>query len=275
MKKIVLMLNLVLMHSALFSQGLKDIIVETYYVTDISDTMKWGADKIGINTVTYRIFVSMEEGYSLHSVFGAPGHPLILSTSSKFFNHGVHGKYLANMLWPQLLNDGLLILDSWISMGAGCQGKYAVLKTDDDTVRNVQNTSRPAILQSENKIAGVPLKYRDGLLACDSLPAKVTQVGLDSLLMNIAKIPTSDGFVFETTNGGWGCLGGAKGFRDDKNYVCIGQFTTDGDFYFEFNIQIGSAEHGVEQYVAVDPVGGEKLHTGLIISKQAIGKHEN
>ncbi len=258
------------------AQGLEDIIVETYYITDSSDTHKWGADKIGEGYVTYRIYAKMKPGYSLHSVFGSPGHPLILRTSTSFFNHAVHGRYIANMVWPQLLTDGLLMLDSWVSVGAGCLGQYAVLKTDDDTLLNFKSTSRPPLLQSKNPQAGIPITVRDGLMTGDSVPPRVTQVGLDSLLAALANVPTPDqGFVYVTENGGWGCLGGAQGRFPDKNYVCIGQFTTDGDFEFEFNIQIGSVENGVEQYVSRDPIGAEKLFPGLAISRSALTKTGN
>jgi len=127
------------------------------------------------------------------------------------------------------------------------------------------------MLQSENALAGIPVKYKDGLMVGDTLPPRVTQIGLDSLLENLHRAPTlGKGYEFSTENGGWGCLGGATGHDKKINRVLIGQFTTDGDFYFEFNIQIGSAEHGVEQYVAVKPVDKEQLHQGLIISKPSL-----
>jgi hypothetical protein len=78
------------------------------------------------------------------------------------------------------------------------------------------------------------------------------------------------GYEFKTSNGGWGCLGGAMGIDPQSNKVLVGQFTTDGDFYFEFNVQIGSSDLGVEQYVARNPMGTEKLHSGLIVKKQSV-----
>lgn len=266
MKKILAFIIL-LLSNHLNAQGLEDIIVETYYITDVNDASYKGSALIAENTVTYRIFVDMKSGYRLQSVFGSPGHEMILSTSTFFFNHPVFGHYLPNLIMDRQLGITTLMLDSWISMGAGSQQKYALLKQDDDTLGTVINGYQPPILQSENSAAGIPIKLRDGLKKA-AKPPLITQLGLDSLLSDLYKTNTPGiGFEFTTTNGAWACLGGAVGVDPKTNRVLIGQFTTGGKFYFELNIQLGTPDGGVEQYVAKNPTGKETLYPALIISR--------
>jgi hypothetical protein len=261
-----------LFHPVVFSQGLEDIIVETYYISDQQDASAKGSNSIPAGWVTYRVFVDMKPGYSLQSVYGSPGHELKIGTTTAFYNHPMHGNYIPNLVMDPLISGGALMLDSWIGMGAATQQKYGVLKEEDDTVMTVVNVSSPQVMQGEHMLAGIPLKVRDGLYKpLTGLPPRVTQIGLDTLLsvLDKSRMP-QNGFSFSTENGGWGCIGGATGPFPETNRVLIGQFTTNGDFHFEFNIQIGSAEHGVEQYVARNPVSGERLHQGLIILKPGL-----
>lgn len=276
MKRVFIILTLFICYYNAFAQGLEDIIVETYYITSEDDAKIEGATAIKANSVTYRIFIDMKPGYKLHSVYGSPGHPMKLSTSTSLYNHAIHGHYIPNLVMVPLLPGDALMLDSWISAGAASQQHHGVVKADDDTLNTIENLSKPRTLQSENPLAGLPIKFKDGLMVGDTLPPRVTQIGLDSLLENLHRAPTSgEGYLFSTINGGWGCLGGASGCDKRINRVLIGQFTTDGDFYFEFNIQIGSAEQGIEQYVAVNPVDKEQLNPKLIISKPSLKYNSN
>jgi hypothetical protein len=51
----------------------------------------------------------------------------------------------------------------------------------------------------------------------------------------------------------------------------IAQITTDGDFSFELNIQIGTPYGGVENYVAKNPVGNEIMLPSLTYSVSGAG----
>ncbi|MBL0341817.1 MAG: hypothetical protein IPP71_13310 [Bacteroidetes bacterium] len=137
------------------------------------------------------------------------------------------------------------------------------MKQDDDTLGTIVNGYSVPILQSENPAAGIPIKYKDGLIK-KIKPPQVTHLGMDSLMANLYKLSTpGTGYEFSTVNGAWACLGGAEGPYPETNQVLIGQFTTNGVFYFEFNIQIGTPDGGVEQYVAKDPQGKELLNPDL------------
>ena len=267
MKNYLLIVLLIFVHYVSFAQGLENVIVERYYITDRNDARGEDANAIEVNSITYRVFVDMKPGYNLQSVFGSPDHALSLSTSTYFYNQTTNGNYIPNLITESNLTNNTVMLDSWISIGAGSQLHYAVLKADDDTIPSVIWSSKSGYLISRNPLAGIPLTEKDGLVKLIDLPPRVTQVGIDSLLNDLNSVSMKrDGYKFITENGGWGCIGGARGVDSLTNRVCIGQFTTNGDFHFEFNIQIGSPEHGVEQYVARNASGKEILNEGLIIS---------
>jgi hypothetical protein len=64
------------------------------------------------------------------------------------------------------------------------------------------------------------------------------------------------------TDGAWSCLAGAVG-PDTTNKVLIAQITTDGDFSFELNMQLGTPSGSAEQFVAKDAVDKETIFPGL------------
>ncbi len=266
MKNILTLTIFIFLQNFISAQGLENIFVEKYYIADDEDAHYKGSAALPAKAVTYRVFVDMKPGYRLQSVYGAPGHELVLGTSTYFFNHPIFGHYIPNLIMDRQLGITTLMLDSWISTGAGSQQKYAVLKQDDDTIETVLNGYEPPILQNENPFAGIPLRLRDGLQKLHK-PPLVTQLGMDSLLAVLYRNNTpANGYEFITVNGAWACLGGASGYNPETNRVLIGQFTTNGKFYFEFNIQLGSPDGGVEQYVAKMPEGKEMLNSGLRFS---------
>ena len=112
------------------------------------------------------------------------------------------------------------------------------------------------MLQNDDVEAGIPLTLQDGAVLAPS--EAVTVVGFfDADLSvfddnNAGPIPT----VMSTRDGAWSALNGATGPDSTENKVLIGQFTTDGVFEFELNLQLrNELTLGVEKYVARDPVG--------------------
>jgi hypothetical protein len=146
------------------------------------------------------------------------------------------------------------MLDSWLSSGAAAAGQFGILKADDNGVSNVVNAFVPQVLQSTNPAAGIPLTTQDGLIA--GSPQAVTFVGIQADVDAMFKDATSATGTFSTFNGSWASLSGSQGPTAD-NRVLIGQFTTNGCFNFELNIQIGTPSGGSQNYVAVNPTGAE------------------
>ena len=251
MKKITLVLLLLV--SVIYTKaqnGIENIIVEKYYISDANDTSANSTDGIlPIGSTTYRVFVDMLPGYKFQAAFGIATHELKIATTTLFFNNedrgGVTPYFTKNQARSQTV-----MLDSWLSVGAACANNFGILKTLDDTVNTSVNLN--GILQNDDPIAGIPLTERDGCVP--GAPLAVTLVGISTqAAMFDSQNDGTNGPVFSTFDGSWAALGGSTGPDSLDNKVLIGQFTTDGDFSFELNIQIGTPDGGVQQFVAKDP----------------------
>ncbi|MGZ4042937.1 MAG: T9SS type A sorting domain-containing protein [Bacteroidia bacterium] len=232
------------------AQGLEKIIVEPYYVSNAADA----AGSVGalpVGSVTYRVFVDMLPGYKFEALYGVAGHPLNINTTTTFFNNEDYGATTPSFTKAHAAGNSVM-LDSWFSVGAACNGQMGILKTEDDGVATVVNTD--GILQATNPIAGIPLTTQDGFIA--GSPNSVTFVGLTTEL-DVFDALSGVGSSFTTTNGSVASLTGSMG-PTATNRVLVGQFTTNGIFHFELNVQLGTpTAGGVENYVASSPTGSE------------------
>lgn len=267
-KTILLIFIVVLMKSfPSTAQGLERVIVERYYIADSLDAGYAGEQNLPAGSVTYRIFMDLKPGYVLQSVYGDGSHEMKIGTTTSFYNHPVFGNNLANLILEPYLPNTVVMLDSWISVGAGAQLNFGVLKSDDDTVGTIVNRYKPyPLLQNKSPLAGIPLMERDGLQK--GIPERVTAIGIDSLLEMLDKqLAPGVGQEFKTSNGAWACLAGAKGPDPETNRILIGQFTTSGTFYFELNVQIKKQGELAEQHVARGAKGqNQYAHPELIYS---------
>lgn len=265
MKKTILGIGLLLNVVFGNAQGLENIIVEKYYVSDANDT---SVNSIGgilpIGSVTYRIYADMLPGYKFQAAFGIQGHELRIETSTLFFNNEDRGATSPTYSKSQAANNTVM-LDSWLSVGAACNGNFGILKTLDDGALNVANSENPQVLQNADPMLGIPLNMQDGLFP--GTPEPVITVGISTeLAIFDNQNDGSNGPVFTTLDGSWASLNGSVGPDSMDNKVLIAQITTNGIFSFELNIQIGTPNGGVEQYVAKDPVGNEIQMTNLTYS---------
>lgn len=246
--------------------GLERIIVEKYYISDLNDaTLNNVGGELPIGSTTYRIYLDMLPGFRFQSCFGSdiPDHPLIIGTSTKFFNNEDRGSIFPTFNKNATKNNTVL-LDSWVSGGYACAGNLGILKSQDNSVETVVNND--GILKNINPDAGIPLTQQDGLIAGTTNQIIVAGItdgdsGLNRLLDNTNDGPI--GSTLMTTNGLWGVPGGSAGPDTVQNIVLIGQFTTDGDFSFELNVQIGKTGN-VEQYVARNREGDERTNSSLV-----------
>ena len=254
--RIISLLMLMLVTKFSFAQnGLEAIIVEKYYVSDEADAKVTEGGYLKPGSVTYRIYVDMKQKYSLQAVYGIAGHPLKIATTTYFFNNTINGGAVANDVTRLKLDEHTTMLDSWISVGAGSDADYGILKTDD-TYNSF--TNKNGILKNNNPEAGIPLTKYDGLLAAS--PQRVVSFfGIDKSNLTIfdnTTDTTARGQVFTTENGSWASFGGAYG-TDTTNRVFIAQLTTDGQLSFELNLQLGTPFGGTENYYAKNPQGSE------------------
>ena len=260
MKKSLLIIASAILSISAFGQGLENIIVEKYYISDANDaTVNDVGGVLPVGSVTYRVYVDMLPDYKMQAVFGIPGHELRIATTTLFFNNEDRGAISPTYTKNQAKNNTVM-LDSWISVGAACAGNFGVLKSDDDGVAN--NTNNDGVLQNNNIDAGIPLTLQDGMVT--GTPQTLTSLGIDAQLTMFDNINDgTNGPVFSTSDGSWAALSGATGPNPATNMVLIGQFTTDGVFSFELNIQLGTPSGGVERYVAVNPINTEILFPAL------------
>lgn len=258
MKNVITSLSLLLIcFFANAQNGLENIIVEKYYIADANDAAADQRGNLKAGAVTYRIYADMLPGFRFQAVYGIPGHELKIATTTFFYN-SENGSSVANDIALKDLSSNTLMLDSWLSVGAGCSGAFGLLKTADDTSNTIVNTNKPPVLQSANKEAGIPIKERDGLKIA-SPQSVVTLFGMEKDVEIFGnKSEVKNGSEFVTTNGSWASFGGAIGPNAD-NKVLIAQLTTDGKLSFELNIQLGTPKGGVENYVAKNAMGKEVL----------------
>jgi len=253
-----------------FSQnGLENIIVEKYYISNDNDaTVNGSGGILPVGSVTYRIFVDMLPDYKLQAIYGVPGHEMRISTTTLFFNNEDRGATTPTYTKNQAKNNTVM-LDSWLSVGAACAGNFGVLKTEDDGAAT--NVNSDGVLQNSDPNAGIPLTQQDGLLL--GTPQPVTTLGLDNIITVFDnQNDGTNGPLFSTSDGVWSALNGATG-PTASNTVLIAQITTNGILSFELNVQIGTPAGGVERYVASNPVDAEILFPGLTFTSDSPTKN--
>jgi len=257
MKKIILGIALSLI--GFFAQaqnGLEQLIIEKYYVADAADA----AGSVGtlpIGSVTYRIYADMLPGYKFQMAYGSSTHTLKLLTSTSFFNNQDRGVTTPTYTKVQAASNTVM-LDSWLSVGAGCASNFGVLKSEDDGVNTVVNAN--GILANTDPSIGIPLTIQDGLIV--GSPQTVQFVGIGPEL-SVFGSQSQVGNSFVITNGAWSALSGAVG-PTTSNRILIAQITTDGAFHYEMNIQVGTPSGDIQKYVARNPLAGEILIPSLM-----------
>ena len=225
------------------SLALENIIVEKYYVYNSGDYNDTITDVLPGGAVTYRIFVDMKPGYSLQVVYGNQKHELFFKTSTTFFNNMECRAETGFNIDAKRLNEGTIALDSWITMGAASR-----LHT--------------GILRSEDKDGSSFVKNRNSLNTADGLTkGTLPKFQIFNLDLNFFNNDSTASY-FSVSNGAWAALGGVKG-TTEENRVLIAQLTTNGKLTFGLNVQIGTPEGGVVQFVAKNPEGAEIQFSGL------------
>lgn len=234
--------------------GLENIIVEKYYISTANDTLdRIIGGRLPVGSTTYRVFLDMLPKYRFYAAYGSVGHEMRIETSTAFFNNEDIGNKVPNVIPRRTMVRNTVMLDSWLSAGGAGENYYGVLKEQDDTVGTIVHEKK--FLQNTDKRAGIPVKERDGLVAGADVPFPA-MFGLDDL--SLVFFNSTNGSVLRTTDGAWGCLGGAMGLDSlNTNRVLIGQFTTDGDFSFELNVQIGRKGEIPQLFVAKNQLDGE------------------
>ena len=261
----IVLLSFIGLNICFAQNGLEKIIVEKYYISNAIDS----AGSIGnlpSGSVTYRVFADMLPGYKFQAIYGVPAHSLKINTSTGFFNNEDRGAATPNNITTTFLDDNTVALDSWFSVGSAGKNVLGVPKTQDNGLANLINTN--TILKNNDARAGIPLTSQDGIV--DGIPVAVTFVGISSADQEVFKNVSNYGNSFTTSNGSVSALGGSVGANADSNIVLIGQFTTNGFFHFELNVQIGTPTGGTQNYVTSNPTGAEKFISSINFTSEPL-----
>ena len=271
MKKLLLSIFLVFLTIASYSQlGLEGVTVEKYYVANAADNTFDPALPIG--AVTYRIFINLNDNFSLVSVFGSVNNNQELrfetDATNGFYNNTDRGNVWAHAIGNTYLRNGTNMVDSWLSLGQASDNVstsyyYGIPKTLDNGLNQIVNTN--GVLQNNDPKAGIPLTIQDGILGVANpvnLPADPT--GTPTLNPLLAMLDgTTTNKLFSTTDAAYYVTGGNMG-ANSENMVLIGQFTTEGVFTFKINIQVKNNTTGTfEYYVHENPAAGQFLTPAL------------
>ncbi len=264
MKKITFLLGMFLSGTTIMAQnGLERIVVEKYYVSDLADSTN-AADNLAssplrIGSVTYRVYADLLPGYKFIQLFGDATHTLKVNTTTDFYNDPNNGSTFSQGTTVNNTKKNTTLIDSWFSVGGVASGKMGVLKSED-TDGSIGNNQ--SILANNTIEMGIPINgtnAQDGMLP--GTPITPNVLGISSELDIFDQTP---GDTFAINNGAIAALGGVSGVTA-SNMILLGQFTTDGVFSFELNLQIATPVSGGSQiYVASNPTNGQLSDTSLI-----------
>lgn len=254
--------------------GVDGIEVEKYYISTAADTA--GADSLGylpVGSVTYRIYADLYEEHRFQALYGVPEHALKIQTTTRFYNSARGDGKMANDVNPlSFKSNPLLMLDSWISVGAASLDYMALPKIQDkDTVPSLALNSA-GFLQNKEGLMGISLAERDGMTNLRLQPTPSVfklENELDKEFL-YSKRSEADGLI-ETLDGAWACFGGSVGLHP-QNKVLIAQLTTDGVLSFELNMQIAVPDGSSRKFVARNPAADEFIVPTLIYTSSPDNK---
>ena len=228
MKKLLFGLGLLMTASVIQAQTLLDgIVVEKVHTAtqaehdqDVTDAI---TSPITAGAVTYRIWVDMATGAKLASVWGNNTHALKFSTTTNFYNNDNIGAIPTGTAVNKFT--GTANYDSWVTLGGNS-------KTTIATYQGANVVKAPAVITN----LGLPLSE-----SFDTYPGP-------SFISNSG--------TYTTTNGEGASGQAYANGTGTNNMILIGQFTTDGIFSYELNLQVTNGTIS-ENYAASDVQAGE------------------
>ncbi len=230
----------------------KNLVVETYYISDLNDATDTTGGYLEAGSVTYRIYVQLEPGSKLRKIYGDANHTLRFSTTTNFFNNKADGQSFGKDFTKNRLGENTVALDSWITLGQttrlSSKTYFGVLKSGDDDgsfIGGANNDGGSAaipggLLVNSDPAIGLPLYSSDGNDTMTSTPNSWADYGIidvssnvDSTIFGSAKICSE----FISNNAGLQ-NSGVSGVNPDSNYVLVAQLTTTGEISFELNLEV-------------------------------------
>lgn len=252
------------------NDGLEKMIYEIYYISDEKDSTDSNGGKLPPGSVTYRVYADLLPGWRLIAIAGYSAHQLIFETSTEFFNYGDgRGERFGLNIRHDKLDNGTLPLDSWVTLGAASNAQQGVPKNIDPDGSVLSGNDGGSmeipggLLTNNLATAGVAISQNDGLIE-NTDSTTVTSIDITPGL-DLSMFDDENGPSFSTNDGSWYNVDGVKG-ATPENIILIGQFTTNGTFRCELNLQI-TPDYGASlDYVAKNPLSNEIQDSSLIFS---------
>jgi hypothetical protein len=243
------------------NNNLESIYVEKYYQANAADVTAAGGASSGLTTnhIVYRVYAKCAPGYKVIGVFGEVGHPLKFTTSTSFFNASSNVA-INNVSW----------IDSYLAMGTIPGTTYIGLPKNEDVtgsvltattaLQNNPGTCMNGLIATTNGKDGVGASLNPSQVALSQVGFDLSQSLLDqyALLTNI----NVDNAAYANS-----AVGAPSADPTGQNRILIGQFTTDGLFSCDLNIQIKDFTNNVNyKYVYASPNAGQIQKTFLSVA---------
>lgn len=247
--KVIVTIFLTLIFLVQVNAQLKDIIVETYYITNDDDNNDQLAGPIEPGSTTYRIHAVLEPNSRITKIYGDDNHELKFSSTEKFFNHATFDVEFGKDMFGTLLQNGLTILDSYVTIGQVSRLSneglfYALLKENDDNGSIFEGNSTN-LLSNDNVKIGVPLNEADGITNSDDQVETWFASGFSDAVTGESLsifngLFQGNSFV---TNAAFLSNMADLSFSNSENTVLLAQLTTHGDIEFVINIEVEFKEN--------------------------------
>lgn len=265
-KIVVMILGFALLNLTSSAQ-IKGLQVETYYITDANDaTDTTNGRFLEVGSKTYRVYLELDSGSRIKSIYGDINHALEIRSSEKFYNNidrpSAYFGYLINKAWFN--SNPTLALDSWITLGSGLKNFGSVLKADDNDGSFIGGTNNGGgsssipggLLVNNDPAAGIPVTTQDGVVADTAIYGPWFDDGFRDINGDDSTTfgSINQDSVFYSVNCKLQQTNGVDGVLPNINKVLVGQFTTKGDLRFELNVEVVLSDGSSLKYVANDSV---------------------
>jgi hypothetical protein len=263
MKKLILALSIGLIASfSSFAQPEVDYVPVGTNGIEQMIIEKADASSVGTDMVRYRVFIDLEADWGHQVMTGTPAiGPMTISTTGTWFNSAagtIKGEAISSLFFGVYPD---LEYDSYVTSGGTANDRIGV----------------PYSVDPNGYIPGTPAATDITLPAGESLYMFNNSNSSDNLTI-------ANGSIYPTPSQ---AVGGLEGPDPATNIIMLGQFTTDGDFEFDMNIQtkqkFGSllAKTTVDVYYSsvpnvppsvnvVEPVNGTNVNKNEVVT---IGVH--
>lgn len=251
---------------------IENVRVETYYISDANDATDTTGGGLVAGSRTYRIHIDLAPGRRLRALYGRAGHPIRIESTTLLFNHADRGRRFGHEVNNNALDEGVVALDSWLSLGAASNQRMGVRKeldTDGSILGGTNNDGgsegiAAGLLNNVIEEMGIALTVQDGLVPHPNniIPPNFLRTG-DDPVTAFGDSTQASGFISEDFRMSCSTPGVSGVF--ENNELLVAQITTAGELSFSLNIEIELANGSLVRYVAADTALAEdETPSGLL-----------